>query len=101
MAPQWRPAMMLLNVILTVAAAFIVAWCATKLALPLLLKSGVLDIPNARSSHLAPTPRGGGVGIVAGLVGGLVAAWLLGLKLPGFELFLGVGLIVVVGFIDD
>lgn len=26
----------------------------------------IIDIPNARSSHSAPTPRGGGLGIVAG-----------------------------------
>lgn len=29
------------------------------------LKKGVLDVPNERSSHSAPTPRGGGVVIVA------------------------------------
>jgi Fuc2NAc and GlcNAc transferase len=93
--------MMLLRGTLTLAVAFIVAWCVTKLALPMLRKSGVLDIPNARSSHLAPTPRGGGIGIVAGLAGGLVVASLLGFRPPGLELLLGIALIAAIGFIDD
>lgn len=39
----------------------------------------LLDLPNERSSHLVPTPRGGGVGILAGLV---LAGFLLGAPLP-------------------
>jgi UDP-N-acetylmuramyl pentapeptide phosphotransferase/UDP-N-acetylglucosamine-1-phosphate transferase len=35
-------------------------------------RRGVLDRPNARSSHSTPTPRLGGVGIVAALAGGLI-----------------------------
>src|SRR5260370_21641366 len=35
----------------------------------------VLDTPNQRSSHTRPTPRGGGVAIVAGFLIGL-ALWL-------------------------
>ena len=38
---------------------------------PLLRRRGVVDIPNHRSSHVKPTIRGGGVGIVVALVGGL------------------------------
>src|SRR5258708_6480548 len=29
------------------------------------LRQGILDIPNGRSSHITPTPRGGGLGIVS------------------------------------
>src|ERR671933_1734900 len=36
------------------------------------LGRAVLDVPNARSSHRQPTPRGGGVGIVLGSVLGLL-----------------------------
>lgn len=32
----------------------------------------IYDMPNARSSHVRPTPRGGGLGIVVGVVGGLL-----------------------------
>ncbi|NNJ60661.1 MAG: UDP-phosphate glycosyltransferase [Dactylosporangium sp.] len=35
---------------------------------------GVVDWPNARSSHAVPTPRGGGVAVVAGVLAGLALA---------------------------
>jgi UDP-GlcNAc:undecaprenyl-phosphate GlcNAc-1-phosphate transferase len=38
------------------------------------LKRRILDSPNARSSHDVPTPRGGGLGVAAGTVAGLVVA---------------------------
>ncbi len=31
-------------------------------------KAGVIDFPNHRSSHLIPTPKGGGIGIITGFV---------------------------------
>jgi UDP-N-acetylmuramyl pentapeptide phosphotransferase/UDP-N-acetylglucosamine-1-phosphate transferase len=40
----------------------------------LVLKGGVLDLPNARSSHKTPTPRGGGLGVLAGVGAGALAA---------------------------
>jgi len=36
-------------------------------------KNNVMDIPNERSSHVTPTPRGGGVGIIVAILVG----WLL------------------------
>lgn len=41
--------------------------------LGVLRRWGVMDVPNARSSHNQPTPRGGGIGIV--LTFGAGAAW--------------------------
>lgn len=38
----------------------------------------LLDFPNERSSHTNPTPRVGGVGIVAGVAFGQIVAWLSG-----------------------
>jgi UDP-N-acetylmuramyl pentapeptide phosphotransferase/UDP-N-acetylglucosamine-1-phosphate transferase len=35
-------------------------------------KLGLIDVPNQRSSHLAATPRGGGLGIVAGVGTGML-----------------------------
>lgn len=35
----------------------------------------LLDIPNERSSHVTPTPRVGGVGLVAGVVAGQLVRW--------------------------
>ena len=81
--------------------SFIASWAATKALIPLLRNRGMLDIPNARSSHEMPVPRGGGMGIICGLVLGTITARLLEMPLPGNELLLGVLLIGLIGFIDD
>ena len=93
--------MSLLPAILCFVAGAIGAWFTTKLAIPLLRKKGLLDIPNERSSHVVPTPRGGGIGIVAGIVVALIAGSLLGLKLPSLALIIGAIVIAAAGFIDD
>lgn len=58
------------------AVLFIVAgltsWCATAVSIKLLRKSGTIDVPNERSSHTQPTPRGGGIGIIAGIIAALI-----------------------------
>ena len=62
-----------------------------------------LDVPNERSSHDAPTPRGGGLGIVVATGCGFVALWATGL-IPGdlCVALLGGGLAcAVTGFRDD
>jgi Fuc2NAc and GlcNAc transferase len=45
---------------------------------------GVLDVPNERSSHRVPTPRGGGLAIAAAVLGGISAAALAGWLSPRF-----------------
>jgi Fuc2NAc and GlcNAc transferase len=67
------------------------------------LAPGMLDRPNARSSHARPTPRGGGIAIVLTL---LVGAFMLGaggaLEWPELmALTLGGGALAVVGYVDD
>jgi len=67
------------------------------------VQRGLLDVPNARSSHEIPTPRGGGVAIVVAATAGfalLAAAQLLDGKL--LIALLGGGVVVaLVGLIDD
>jgi UDP-GlcNAc:undecaprenyl-phosphate/decaprenyl-phosphate GlcNAc-1-phosphate transferase len=46
--------------------AFVAA--AEPVAITLLQRAAAVDVPNRRSSHTAPTPRGGGAPIVIGLV---------------------------------
>jgi len=65
----------------------------------------MLDIPNARSSHTRPTPRGGGLGIVIGV---LIGGWSLFisrvLSAPLREiaaLSLGGGIVALAGWLDD
>lgn len=67
------------------------------------LANSLIDIPNARSSHSIPTPRGGGVAIVVVFLAALLLMpfvgevswhWVIGLGGSGL-------LIAVVGFLDD
>jgi Fuc2NAc and GlcNAc transferase len=67
------------------------------------LRRNVLDIPNARSSHSVPTPRGGGVAIVVAFLAGTIAACELHRisSSTAWSLFGGGSIVAVVGFIDD
>lgn len=69
----------------------------------LALSRELLDIPNHRSSHSQPIPRGGGVAIVIaftlGLVGCFFLDWVSGRQLAAMA---GGGLVVAaIGFADD
>lgn len=59
-------------------AVFVLALVASLAARGLLRRLGVVDVPNARSSHRIPIIRGGGLGFVAVILAG----W-LGLALSG------------------
>lgn len=82
-----------------VAAA--VSWRVTEALVPILRERGVVDVPGSRSSHVQPTPRGGGLAIVPGIAVGLVAAWALGLPLPGAVTLAAAALVCAVGAVDD
>ena len=63
----------------------------------------VLDIPNARSSHLVPTPRGGGLAIVISFVVAILV--LFGFRYISVHVTLALvgasGIVALIGFIDD
>lgn len=65
--------------------------------------SRLMDIPNARSSHSVPTPRGGGVAIVCAFLVALTGLWFSGLVAGDDYLALAGGglLVALIGFIDD
>lgn len=81
------------------SASMVLTWILRRYA----LSRSLMDIPNARSSHSAPTPRGGGVAVVI--------AYLAVLPLVGYQGWLAwpfvIGLmgsgawVAVVGFMDD
>jgi len=54
-------------------AVFVIAYGGTRALIGALSSRALLDFPNDRSSHDTPTPRGGGIAILAALL----PAWLL------------------------
>lgn len=67
------------------------------------LARSIIDIPNARSSHSIPTPRGGGVAIVVAFLLTLPLLGQLGLAPLHYLVALGGAgaLVAIVGFMDD
>ncbi|PZW95453.1 Fuc2NAc and GlcNAc transferase [Pseudomonas sp. 478] len=67
------------------------------------LARSIIDIPNARSSHSVPTPRGGGVAIVLAFLLVLpILAWAQLVTVPVLVAIGGAGaLVAIVGFMDD
>lgn len=92
---------MVLFLVLAVAAA--VSFCLTGLLRRYALARQLIDIPNARSSHVIPTPRGGGVAIVVVFIAALLI--LGGLSLLPWQSIAGVvgagGTVALIGFLDD
>lgn len=89
--------------------AFVTLASATlclKLVRPLLARRQVVDLPNHRSLHSKPTIRGGGLGVAAGLLVGLViGAFALDDSVAEVARMVAVGLTVstlaVAGFAED
>lgn len=84
-------------------AVFVASWLLTLLLRQYALAQSLIDIPNARSSHSIPTPRGGGVAIVLSFVFAVLLMSKLGLVATfDFYSLLGGGLLVaLIGFADD
>ncbi|MEI7051338.1 glycosyltransferase family 4 protein [Pseudomonas koreensis] len=63
----------------------------------------LVDVPNARSSHVVPTPRGGGLAIVLSFLLAVALLFAMGvISLGVFAAYVGTGgLIAVIGFMDD
>lgn len=72
-------------------SACLLAVIATGVAYAVLKHQNVMDVPNARSNHAVPVPRGGGIGI-------LVAVLLLG-AMP--KVLVAMVFLAIVSFIDD
>jgi Fuc2NAc and GlcNAc transferase len=92
-----------LDAALTALAALLLALLLTALMRKLALAYGVLDIPNDRSSHRVPTPRGGGVAIaLSSIAASIILFWRGVLDLQLFLALTGGGIAVAfVGFLDD
>jgi Fuc2NAc and GlcNAc transferase len=91
------------SLIWIVASAFGVSLVATALMLRYALRENLLDVPNARSSHVLPTPRGGGLAIVFAFFLALIETAIV-TKFNGrllSALLVGGGAIGSIGFVDD
>jgi len=84
-------------------AIFLFSWVLTLWLRRYALSSSLIDVPNARSSHSVPTPRGGGVAVVVSYCCGLLAFFVLNLvNQAQLCALLGAGgLVAVIGFADD
>jgi Fuc2NAc and GlcNAc transferase len=92
-----------MNAIWLVPLVVLVTMILTGMLRSYALSRSMIDIPNERSSHSTPTPRGGGVSVVLTF---LAAVCLLFVSnLLSSAMFLAVcgsgGLVALIGFIDD
>lgn len=60
-----------MTLLLLIAATVVVSFLVTGVVRRFALRADRLDQPNERSSHVVPTPRGGGLGIVVATLGAL------------------------------
>lgn len=83
--------------------AFFISYLGTFVVRGWALRSGVVDIPNERSSHDRPTPRGGGMAIVVSFLAAmLLASFFYTYDLRTYwGLLLSTAAIAILGFIDD
>ena len=65
--------------------------------------TGLTDVPNTRSSHLVPTPRGGGLAIVAAFLGATIALAATGVVAwrDAAALAIGGAAVALAGYLDD
>lgn len=82
--------------------SFFFSFCLTYLYKEWGIRRSVLDIPNERSSHVTPVPRGGGIVFVLSFYAGILYLYYTGQfeKYLFLALIPGLGL-ALVGFVDD
>lgn len=85
------------------AGSALASWLLTARALRYAQRVSLIDHPGARTSHATPTPRGGGVGMAASVLGSAAILWGLGYIDPrlGMSLIGGGLLVAGIGWIDD
>jgi UDP-N-acetylmuramyl pentapeptide phosphotransferase/UDP-N-acetylglucosamine-1-phosphate transferase len=89
--------------LLTIGLAGVGSALLTVVAIAYAHRRAMLDLPGGRRSHAAPTPRGGGVGIVVVML--VFAAWLVFdgslAQRSGIAFGVGLALVAAIGWIDD
>lgn len=92
-----------MNAALLIGGVAVCSAIATWMVRRYAVRASLLDVPNERSSHSVPTPRGGGIGIFVGLLLGLCGAVIVDwIDLPLFVALISGGTLVAgIGFLDD
>lgn len=97
MGADWRG-----TVAVSALIALAAAWLVTAFVRRHAARFGLIDAPNQRSSHVWPTPRGGGIGIVAGSLAAAIWLAVRGHTDPMLTRLIGLSLVIaVVGLRDD
>ncbi len=91
-----------LTMLATLGLSWLVSWTLTGRVLAYLRQRAILDHPNDRSSHVLPTPRGGGWGVMLTVL----PAWALigGLRAqidPVLPILAGIAALMAVSWMDD
>ncbi|MDH4553060.1 glycosyltransferase family 4 protein [Pseudomonas sp. BN607] len=92
-----------MGIIFFLISAFFASLALTGMLRRYAIARSIIDIPNSRSSHNVPTPRGGGVAIVIAFLLGL--PFCLIFELTTWQAVVGIGgaglIIAIIGFMDD
>lgn len=82
--------------IMSFAVATVLTWAVRRWT----IRRNILDHPGSRSSHTAPTPRGGGVAIVLVVLGGMIVIHRA--QFPAIAPYVAASLVIsIIGLIDD
>jgi UDP-N-acetylmuramyl pentapeptide phosphotransferase/UDP-N-acetylglucosamine-1-phosphate transferase len=85
--------------------AFVASYVSVRIAIAYAHRRGMLDAPGRRRSHSLPTPRGGGIGIVLGVLVGAPLTMLFLPVSPGYAIIAAFSLatiaVAAIGWLDD
>ncbi|MFX8640980.1 glycosyl transferase, partial [Acinetobacter baumannii] len=92
-----------MNVIISFIILFLISFVLTFSVRKYALRKNIIDLPNFRSSHVKPTPRGGGVAIVISVLMALLYSYISQfISLNDFFIIGGSCLLIaLLGFCDD
>jgi UDP-N-acetylmuramyl pentapeptide phosphotransferase/UDP-N-acetylglucosamine-1-phosphate transferase len=92
---------MIFAMLVALSACLPAAWLTRQLSRPG-FRLYLLDHPNERSLHSAPTPRGGGLGVLLGVaVAGGMVAWRYGISATALWSVAAMTLLAIVSYLDD
>jgi len=98
---QWGMAEALLPAAVAIATGLF-CWLATGALIPILRRQDMIDYPNERSSHTAPTPRGGGIAVTGSVLLAWITLYKAGLVAVSVtSIAFGTSVVAVVSWIDD